>query len=165
MSRLGEVLPDDLREGLAAKTESLAAKGLPLPLARAVAACDPLHSACSIVDAATRTGAGVVEAGVSFFLIGRRLGLDWLRERAGEIADGSHWRREAAAAVADDLYRRQTSLTVRAIRSGAPVEDWMGGNPDAPARAARLLEELRAQPEVDLAMLALAERRLRDLFR
>ena len=164
-SRLGEVLPDDLREGLAAKTESLSAKGLPPPLARAVAACDPLHSACSIVDAATRTGAGVVEAGASFFLIGRRLGLDWLRERAGEIADGSHWRREAAAAVADDLYRRQTSLTVRAIRSGAPVEDWMGGNLDAPARAARLLEELRAQPEVDLAMLALAERRLRDLFR
>ena len=162
---LADVLPDDLLEGLAAKTESLAAKGLPPPLARAVAACGPLRSACGIVDAATQTGAGVVETGASFFLVGRRLGLDWLRERAREIAAVSHWQREAAAAVADDLDRRQTALTVRAIRSAGAAEDWVGENPDAPARAARLLEELRAQPEVDLAMLTLAERRIRDLFR
>ena len=162
---LKDVLPGDLRARLAEKTAESMEKGMPPELARAVAASDPLHSACSIVDAATRTGAGVVEAGKSFFRVGRRLGLDWLRERAREIAAASHWQRQAAAAIADDLYGRQTSLTVRAIRAGGTLDDWIDENPDAAARGARLLEELRAQPEVDLAMLALAERRIRDLFR
>ena len=162
---LDGILPDDLRAAMADRAAALTEKGVPGPLAGAVAAADPLYSACGIVEAANRTGAGVLETGRLFFDIGRRLGIDWLRDRARRMATASYWERQAASAIADDLYGQQAALTVRAIGSGGSVEDWIAENRAIVSRNARLLDDLRGQPAFDLSMLTFANRQMRDLVR
>ena len=159
---LDRVLPGDLGARVAADARSLRERGASEPLAVAVAAAGPLHSACWIVDAADRTGRGAVETGRLFFRVGRRLGLDWLRDRAQRFAPAGLWRRRAAAAIVDDLHARQAALTVRAAAADGGLDGWAAENRALLDRHARLLEDLRAQPECDLAMLSVAARRLRE---
>ena len=159
---LDRVLPGDLGARVAADARALRERGASEPLAVAVAAAGPLHSACWIVDAADRTGRGAVETGRLFFRVGRRLGLDWLRDRAQRFAPAGLWRRRASAAIVDDLHARQAALTVRAAAADGGLDGWAAENRALLDRHARLLEDLRAQPECDLAMLSVAARRLRE---
>ena len=72
------------------------------------------------------------------------------------------------AAIIDDLYSQQTALTRRVVKSAGSgpeaVESWAADNAGIMARNAQLLAELRAQPGFDLAMLAVANRQMRDLI-
>ncbi len=164
-AELERILPADIRAETAAKAEALAEKGAPAALARMVAAAGPLCAACSIVEAAARTGTGVLETGGVFFDAGRRLGLDWLRDQARRIVSTSHWQGQAASAIADELYDQQMALTVQVIGGAGTVAAWAAANPASMARNARLLDDLRGQPGFDLAMLTVASRRMRDLMR
>ncbi len=158
------ILPDNLRAEVSAHTGRLTQKGVPDDLAQFIAAAGPLHAACFIVDAADHTGAPVRETGRLFFAIGRRLGLDWLRTRAGDIAASTHWQRQAAAASIDELYNRQTSLTTRVLDAGGNIEQWAADNKAVLTRHENLIADLRAQPEFDFAMLTVATRQMNDLL-
>jgi glutamate dehydrogenase len=80
----------------------------------------------------------------------------------------SHWQRQAVDAIVDDLYGQQTALTMRVVESAgageSAVEAWATENEMIMARNAQLLSDLRAQPGFDLAMLAVANRQMRDLI-
>ena len=165
LAGLDSILPEDERAAVAARKAALAEKGVPEALARMAAAAGPLCSACCIVEAAERAGAPVLETGRAFFGVGRRLGLDWLRDRARGLASAGLWQRQAAAAIVDDLYDRQTELTAHIVERAGAAEDWAAERAEAVARHAHLLDDLRAQPRFDLAMLAVASRRVRDLLR
>jgi glutamate dehydrogenase len=165
---LGEVLPPD-RVGLVAEAKAaLEAHGVPGAVAETIASVEPLFSACNIVDAANRCGLEVRDAARLYFLLGRRLGLEWLRARARQLASTSHWQHQAVSALVDDLYGQQMALTMRVVNGAGTdaeaVERWAGENKVLLARNARLLADLRAQPGFDLAMLAVANRQMRDLI-
>ena len=162
---LESILPGDMRAEVAARAAALIERGAPAPQARMAAAAGPLCSACCIVEAAERAGAPVLKTGGAFFDVGQRLGLDWLRNRARGLAPAGLWQRQAASAIVEDLYDRQTELTARIIESAGGAEGWAVENAAALAGHARLLDDLRAQPRFDLAMLAAASRRVRDLVR
>jgi glutamate dehydrogenase len=168
MGVLDEAVPADrLKAGAEAKA-ALEAHGVPAALAATVAAVEPLYSACNIVEAANRRGLAVGDAARLYFLIGRRLGLEWLRGRARQLASTTHWQRQAVSAIVDDLYGQQMALTMRVVASAGieaeAVERWAGDNQVIMARNAQLLADLRAQPGFDLAMLAVANRQMRDLI-
>lgn len=170
---LGDVLPEDRRRQCEARSEDLVKQGVPAALARVIGLIEPLYSACNIVEAADRTGLGVREAAEIYLQVGGRLGLDWLRARGRQVSVDSHWQLQAVSAIIDDLYGQQLALTIRVVESAgkkatldaAAVEKWADDNPEILTRNAQLFADLRTQPGMDLAMLAVANRRMRELIK
>ncbi len=113
------------------------------------------------------------EAAEIYLQVGGRLGLDWLRARGRQVAVDSHWQLQAVSAIIDDLYGQQLALTIRVVKSAAKkaikdqtaVDKWIADNPEVLTRNAQLFADLRTQPGMDLAMLAVANRRMRELIK
>jgi glutamate dehydrogenase len=165
---LNDILPTDRAEEAAADATALVAQGVPEDLARFIGLIEPLYSACNIVEAAAQLNLGVRQVAEIYFQVGRRLGLDWLRARGRHIASDNHWQDKAVSAIIDDLYGQQLAVTIRVVETaggGDGVTDkWAEDNPDIITRNAQLFTDLRTQPGMDLAMLAVANRRMRELI-
>ncbi|HEY0834300.1 MAG TPA: NAD-glutamate dehydrogenase domain-containing protein, partial [Azospirillum sp.] len=164
---LDAILDPEEAGRLAARTLAYTAEGVPAELARRIAALPVLAAAPDLVRIAARTGRAVEEVAAVYFLLGRRFGLEWLRDKAGAVKADNHWQKQATAALVDDLFAHQTQLTVRVLdAAGEPdarVAAWMTQRRPVVERVEQLLSELRTQPAVDLAMLAVANRQLRGL--
>ncbi|WP_342760777.1 NAD-glutamate dehydrogenase [Azospirillum thermophilum] len=150
---------------LAARVASSTGQGVPEDLARRLAALPVLAAAPDLVRIAGRTGRAVEAVGSVYYGLGRRFGLEWLRDRAASAKVDNHWQKQAVGAIIDDLFAHQTALTVRVLEAGGedPVEGWIAQRRPVVERVEQLLSELRTQPAVDLAMLAVANRQLRGL--
>ncbi|WP_029010617.1 NAD-glutamate dehydrogenase [Azospirillum halopraeferens] len=144
-------------------------QGVPEEVGRRVASLPVLAVAPDLVRVARQTGRDVPAVAAVYFMLGRRFGLEWLRDRAALVKTDNHWQKQATAAIVDDLFAHQTQLTVRVLDGagtlppGDPVEHWIARRRPVVERVEQLLSELRTQPAVDLAMLAVANRQLRGL--
>jgi glutamate dehydrogenase len=105
-----------------------------------------------------------------YFELSDRLGLPWLRERISGLPADSHWRALARTAMRDDLSALARSLASRALSEAAGSGDtatllvaWKAKHATALARAERLIGELKMAPALDLPMLSVALRELRNL--
>lgn len=154
---------------LSARVASYAEQGVPSDLARWMAALPVLAAAPDLVRIARRTRRDVAAVAAVYFILGRRFGLEWLRDKAASAKVDNHWQKQAVAALVDDLFAHQTALTVRVLESAdrlpaeAPVDGWIAQHRPVVERVEQLLSELRTQPHIDLAMLAVANRQLRGL--
>ena len=166
---LDTVLDAEEAARLSARVASYADQGVPPDLARRMAALPVLAAAPDLVSIARRTRRDVAAVAAVYFILGRRFGLEWLRDKAASAKVDNHWQKQAVAALVDDLFAHQTALTVRVLEaaerlpSEAPVDGWIAQHRPVVERVEQLLSELRTQPNVDLAMLAVANRQLRGL--
>jgi glutamate dehydrogenase len=142
---------------------------VPEDLARWVAGVDLLAAVPDIVAIARDCAFTVEDVAKVYYALGARFALDWLRERALALAgDGDPWQAAAAAALVRDLFTQQGAMALGVLRpaaAGAEAagEAWLARNRGAVERIERLLDELRAAPEVDLARLTVASHQLRQL--
>jgi glutamate dehydrogenase len=166
------VLCDDDRQRLADRAAPWIEAGAPVGLARRVAALPLMGAALEVTRIASQLGRPVPEVATVHYALGHRLGLEWLRGQAHKIRADTHWQRQAVGAIIDDLFALQGSLSVKVLSSPgttAPgegdrvIDDWVAARSGPVERVSQLLGELRAQPVVDLAMLAVANRQLRGL--
>jgi glutamate dehydrogenase len=166
---LDAVLDAEEEARLAARAAVYTAQGVPEELARRIAALPVLASAPDLVRIAERTGREVAGVAAVYFLLGRRFGLEWLRDKASGAKSDNHWQKQAVAAIVDDLFAHQKELTVRVLDATgglpaeAPVDSWIALRRSVVERVEQLVSELRTQANVDLAMLAVANRQLRGL--
>jgi len=166
---LDAVLDAEETARLAARAEVYTAQGVPEDLARRIAALPVLAAAPDLVRIASRTGQDVPAVAAVYFQLGRRFGLEWLRGKAIDTKTDNHWQKQAVAAIVDDLFAHQTELTVRVLDgigaqpAEAPVDSWIAVRRPVVERVEQLMSELRTQANVDLAMLAVANRQLRGL--
>ena len=169
LAGLDNVLDAEETARLTARVASYQEQGVPAELARRMAALPVLAAAPDLVRIAGRTGRGVADVAAVYFMLGRRFGLEWLRDKAAAAKAENHWQKQAVAALVDDLFAHQTALTTRVLESvdqlpaEAPVEAWIANRRPVVERVEQLLSELRTQPNVDLSMLAVANRQLRGL--
>ncbi|XHO84271.1 NAD-glutamate dehydrogenase [Azospirillum sp. A29] len=165
---LDTVLDGEEAARLAARARIHTAQGVPEELARRVAALPVLASAPDLVRVAERTGRDVPAVAAVYFRLGRRLGLEWLRDKADGAKADNHWQKQAIAAIVDDLFAHQTELTVRVLDGtadgGTAVEGWIAQRKPVVERVEHLLSELRGQVDLDLAMLTVANRQLRGMM-
>ena len=168
-----------VREALAASRNGLddstiadrfIAAGVPEALARRVAAYEPLVGALDITEIAAATARPIPTVASVYFDLSDRLGLPWLRERIGALPADSHWRALARTAMRDDLSALARSLASRALTEAGDTADtatlllaWKAKHATALARAERLIGELKTTPALDLPMLSVALRELRNL--
>ena len=170
---LDAVLDAEEEARLAARVAIYTAEGVPEDLAKRIAALPVLASAPDLVRVAARTGRDVAAVAAVYFMLGRRFGLEWLRDKAGAAKTDNHWQKQAVAAILDDLFAHQKELTVRVLdgtgglgaeqAADAPVDEWIAQRRPVVERVEQLISELRTQANVDLAMLAVANRQLRGL--
>ena len=154
-----------------AERERWAAQRVPAALAQRAALLDSLVASLDIAEVAAQSARPVDAAAATYFEIGARLGLPWLRRKIAELPGDQHWRMLAKAAMQDDLAALQRSATRSALAqslpagagSAAAIETWEKSNARTLERTAQLLGELRAVPAPDDAMLSVTLRELRAL--
>ena len=171
IAELDDILYDDARKVLDKRVRNLTKSGVPHELAHRVSALNVLAAAFDLIRISDTCSVSVAEVAPAYFDIGRRLGLAFLRDSATRMPASSHWQKQAVAAIIDDLYALQSDLTVRAVQSAeadtactAAAEAWIQRRSQPVERIDQLIAELKAMNHVDIAMLAVANRRLRGLM-
>ena len=157
------------REQYDERLAELQSAGVPGDLARRVASMPSLLSVFDIVEDAGLTGTEQPLVMTTYFGIGSRLGLDWLRDRILELPRGDRWQALARAALRDDLYRLHRSLTRDVLAGGADgdsesaIAGWMGRNAAAVERSQSVLADVQAYRTFDTTTLPVALRELKNL--
>jgi glutamate dehydrogenase len=105
-----------------------------------------------------------------YFGVGGRLDLSWLRKQIGGLPADSHWQTLAKAALGDDVSGLERELTGLILRlsprlkaSDALIKEWEVQNQSALGHCRQLLADLQSAGNLDLSMLSVALRELRNL--
>ncbi|WP_425406981.1 NAD-glutamate dehydrogenase [Hwanghaeella sp.] len=166
-SNLPVILGDVALAAMRERAGRFKSDGVPDDLAAAVGQLKVLSSACDVVRLAGPPNLPVLDTAIVYSRIGTRFGLDWLRSAANRIPADTQWYRLALGAMIDDLWGLQSEITARVLSDGkadeAAVQAWTGTRQEAVERVDMLLGELEQLPQLDLAMLAVVGRELRNL--
>jgi len=105
-----------------------------------------------------------------YFALGYRLDLHWLRDQIARLPAETHWQTLAQGALRDDLYSEQRELTAEVLRRGTEdrdaetlIDSWMEENRSSVERANVILADLKEAEGLDIAMLSVALREIRNL--
>ncbi len=168
---LEDLIYDEARLVLRDRTAGMVDRGLPEPLAWRIASLNIVAAGLDLIRIAETQAMTMREVAPVYFAMGHRLGIAWLRDRAGQMVGGSHWQKQAIAAVIDDLHALQADLTMRLLAGldrGLPpqqaLEAWIGRRRQPVERIDQLMAELKAIDALDISMLTVANRRLRGLM-
>ena len=123
-----------------------------------------------MIEVASSTGEPVEAVAAVWFALGARLDLHWLRDQIARLSSQSRWEALARGALRDDLYSEQRDLTCQVLRPGSRVEDaealidaWVDENRSSLVRCFDMLEEMKEAEALDIAMLSVALREIRNL--
>lgn len=115
IKHLGQMLDDADKESFVQETKFLVSEGVPEKLAKSVAACNTLFTSLDIVEAAQKYELDLAEVAKTYYLLGNRLELNWLRELMNSYTIENQWDELARAGFRDDLDRVQRKLSVRVL--------------------------------------------------
>jgi glutamate dehydrogenase len=151
-----------------ARAVTWAEAGVPASIVRDVLCADGLFAALDIAEIADTTQRPIAEVSDVHAGLGQRLGLARLRQQIDTLAADSYWQTQAKLALGDDLAGLQRSIAHDVLSQGQGdaaqrLADWEQRNQAALERAQRLLAELGDAKSVDLAMVSVALRELRNL--
>ena len=106
----------------------------------------------------------------TYFALGSRFVLTWLRDRIIELPRANRWQVLARAALRDDLYSLHRALTQEVLedageKAGAEeaIDAWRERNETAVERVRSMLSDVRASRTYDMTTLPVALRELRNL--
>jgi glutamate dehydrogenase len=159
---LPELLPETEAGQLARRAEALRGQGVPEALASRVARLDLLVSGFDIVRLAGAAERDVLDAARAYYAVGHRFGLDRLRAAASRLRADTSWQKLAVGAIVDDLFAIEAELAAKAIAEGG-VERFLARHAAGLRPLETALQEILATPQLDLAMLTVANRQLRSL--
>jgi len=167
---LDKFLSPDQSAGVRQAAESLTQSKVSNDLAMRLLSFDPLFSALDIVEIAAETKRSVEEVAGVYFGVGGRLELSRLRKQIGGLPADSHWQTLAKAALGDDVSGLQRELTSLVLKlspqvkvPNALIKAWEAQNKSALGRSRQVLADLQSAGNLDLSMLSVALRELRNL--
>ena len=142
--------------------------GVPETLAQAVITAEGLFAALDIAEIAEATQRPLAEVCEVHAGLARKLSLARLLQQIEALPSDSYWQTQAKAALGDDLAGLHRAMAHDVVSQGTGdaaerLAAWEQRNSDVLKRAQRLLAELAEAKGVDLAMLSVALRELRNL--
>jgi glutamate dehydrogenase len=170
---LDSMLTDDMAMTVKERTQIGTADGLPKELARRIACIPALGAACDVIRIADKNGVSVEAAAKTYFRVGAHFHIDWLRRQAEFMTASDRWTAEALANLIENFYACQAGLTVRVLADmkkhskggkGDIMAAWMDGHGREAAQLDPFFAALRQAGTLDMAMLVIAEQRLRGLY-
>ncbi len=166
-AQMDDVLQPDQREDIAQRTERFVSPGVPETLSQRIGALKMLSTACDIVRLAGGADVPVLDAATTYFAVGSRFRLDWLRRGANRLTPDSTWHKLAVEAIIDDMWGTQGDLSRKVLGNGGTgseaIDSWVAARREVVDRVESLIGELESVGQVDLAMLAVANRELRGM--
>lgn len=167
---LEKLLPPVEAAALAQEVGKYAAAGVPQELARRVAGLDALYAALDIVEVASADGRSIAAVAATYFALGGRLNFAWLRKQTTALSTENHWQTLARAALRDDLASQQRALTAAVLQLSPNLHDaneligvWEAKSRSSIERVRQVIADLQAAGSLDLSMLSVALRELRNL--
>jgi glutamate dehydrogenase len=150
--------------------ERFSSAGVPAEVATRVASLDALFSGLNVIEVATACGETVETVAAVYFSLGYRLDLHWLRDQIARLPAETHWQTLAQGALRDDLYSEQRELTAEVLKPGtedgdaeALIDAWTAENRSSVERANAILSDLKEADTLDIAMVSVALREIRNL--
>ena len=167
---LDKFLSSEERVGLALAAERLSQNNVPIDLAKRLVSFEPLYSALDIVEIGVATKRSVEEVAGVYFIVGSRLSLSWLRQQIDDLPADSHWQTLAKTGLREDVSGMQTELTTLVLKLSSEIETpnalikaWETQNKTELERGRQVLADLHSGGKLDLSMLSVALRELRNL--
>lgn len=166
-----QMVPETVRATLEQNSRKLAEWGVPAAIAGDIAVMKLLSSASDIVNISRKSDDDVAEIAPAYFMVGERLGLDWLRQQASNIVPANAWQARVMGGLMDDFFIHQAAITAaifssvsRKTRVDAKlIDQWFGKHGEMVAKIGQIVDDLRAQPKVELEMLVLVSQRIGQL--
>jgi len=172
---LSAAIPDVLegadREWYDSKAGQLRDAGVQPELAARVASMPALFSVFDIIEVAGATGREPEAVMVTYFRLGSRLDLNWLRDRIFDLPRGNRWQALARAALRDDLFSLHRALTQEVLEaaegtdSDGAIDQWEQRNKPTLERCLSILSDIKASRNYDTTTLPVALREVRNLIR
>ncbi|MBV9576228.1 MAG: NAD-glutamate dehydrogenase, partial [Gammaproteobacteria bacterium] len=113
--KLPQLLDDPDKEAFNAAISYLTEQGVPEKLAKGVAACNALFTSLDIIESANKYELDLFDVAKTYYLLGNRLELNWLRELMNSYVVENQWDELARAGFRDDLDRIQRKLCARVL--------------------------------------------------
>ncbi|MEZ0225200.1 MAG: hypothetical protein ACAH83_11645, partial [Alphaproteobacteria bacterium] len=168
---IAKMVPQELRQSTVEMEGSFTVAGMPQALASNISTIKLLSSASDIISIARRMKGDIKAIAETYFHVGEKLGLGWLRIKVAGIAPANSWQARVMGGLTDDFYIHQAALTSAILtglkKSAKPgkdaVEDWFTANSERTGKITTIVADLKTQPKVDLEMLVLASQRIGQL--
>lgn len=171
-NQLPQLLDAPDKEALEAVIADYVSKGVPPELARSVANSQVLFTSLDIIEAARKYELGLTEVARTYYLLGNRLELNYLREMMNAYVIGSQWDELARSGFRDDLDRAQRKLSARVLsmkgkngKSVSTIEDkidnWVKRYQFLLDRWQKLLADIKSSDIVGFVTYSVV---LRELF-
>ena len=185
VDRIPALATEPIRAGVRAEADRLMEAEVPEALAGRLALCSELSSALDITEVAWQclgsgdgaAGApamtdGVIElAAKAWYGVDALLDIGWLQARIAALPRADRWQALARGALRGDLLLRHRVLATQVLREGggarpdAALRAWRHANARALQRWSEIAANLRAEPQVEYPMMAVALRELREVGR
>jgi glutamate dehydrogenase len=167
---LPEVLLGSRLERYEGAAQLYADTGLPVALARKMAALAAMHVALDIIALAENCRVGVRHAAEIYFRVGDALRLDWISDQVDSLRVEGMWQAKARGSLRDNLYSLHRALCADIISNAqnrqdarAAVEAWLAARADRAAHFSQTLDEMRDGGQSDFATLSVALQEIRRL--
>jgi glutamate dehydrogenase len=168
---LPELLAGADRELFDARMAELMDAGVTDELASRVAAMASLPPVFDIVAVAESSGRELKDVMVTYFGLGYRLELNWLRDRILELPRANRWQALARAALRDDLLSAHRALCQEVLETAGDrlsgqkaIERWADEQGEPLERALSTVNDIRASRTYDTTTLPVALREVRRLI-
>lgn len=144
--------------------------GVPEKLAKSIASCNAMFTSLDIVEGTRKYELDLSDVAKTYYLLGNRLELNWLRESMNTYPVENQWDELARAGFRDDLDRAQRKLSVRVLSmkikdNGKSIEDridiWINRYQFLIDRWQKLLSDVKSSDVVGFVTYSVV---LRELF-
>ena len=138
-------------------------------IAAQLASFDALPAVLDLIEVGDALGRNFETVAQAYFALDGCLQFPWLRTKVASLPSASHWQALAKAALREDLAGMQRQLTADALRAAGTGETpqalqaWEEGNHALIERFRQVQTDLRAHKTLDLAMLSVALKELRNI--
>ncbi len=171
IKHLPQLLDGPDKEAFDMAINYLIEQGVPEKLAKSVAACNTLFTSLDIIEAAHKYELDLLDVAKTYYQIGNRLELNWLRELMNSYVVENQWDELARAGFRDDLDRVQRTLSARLLTMKVRdikecniddrVEIWIKRHQFVMDRWQKLLAEIKSSDIVGFVAYSVV---LRELF-
>jgi glutamate dehydrogenase len=144
-------------------------EGVPREVAERTASLGALYAVLDVTEVAQDQKKSVESVAALYFALVGELELRWFSDRITQLPTETNWQALARNALRDDLASQQRALTATVAKlSDTPQPDamlaaWRERYAPAIARLKSMIEEMKRQGSLDLAVLSVLLRELRSL--
>lgn len=167
---LHHALKGSQEEYLKEFAQELIEDNVPEEIALVTAQMSSMFSSLDIIDAATTYNLPIESFTITYYAVGARLELGWLREQIKLHPVTNHWDSLARAALRDDLDRQQRNLTVGIMLLQplggdveAQIDAWMARHKIMIERWKKIIADLKTLTKREFIMYSVAIRELTEL--